>query len=59
MSDHTHSPEMFPNTQPDPPLVQGEAITSHPAAVTWDALTPQDKLTSAMCFFLLSTSEMS
>jgi len=27
---------MFPNIQPEPPLVQLEAITSHPMAVTWE-----------------------
>ena len=27
---------MFPNAQPEPPLAQLEAITSHPVAVTWE-----------------------
>jgi len=27
---------IFPNTQPEPPLAQLEAIASHPITVTWE-----------------------
>ena len=33
---HSFTEEIFPNTQPDPPVAQHEAITSHPVAVTWE-----------------------
>ena len=38
--DHSFGEEFFPNIQPDQPLVQCEAITSHPIAVTWDGILP-------------------
>jgi len=30
---------MFPNTQPEPPLVQLEAVISHPITVTWEKIS--------------------
>ena len=30
MPDHSFGEEIFPNTQPEPPLAQYEAIPSHP-----------------------------
>ena len=32
---HSSCEEIFPNTHPDPPLAQREAVISHPIIVTW------------------------
>jgi len=34
--DHTFGEEMLTNNQPEPSLVQIEAITSHPISTTWE-----------------------
>ena len=36
MPDHSFREESFPDIQPEPPLAQLEAITSHHIVVTWE-----------------------